>query len=171
MVSMGVNGCFLYRFGQNVWLQEEKTEVHIIQVIGAFAIFLMWVKMFYLMQIFPKLGHYVRFFSQVMSDTSNFLKLYLIMILSFASVFYLLDSESTVLVTEITGVKIVDSVFSVYLLGALEKFDIDDFHSTNEMQMTKFLIFGMFFLSTFLLTVIMLNMIIAILFKTFSDVN
>jgi len=93
------------------------------------------------------------------------------MILSFASVFYLLDSESTVLVTEITGVKVVDSVFSVYLLGALEKFDIDDFHSTNEMQLTKFLIFGMFFLSTFLLTVIMLNMIIAILFKTFSDVN
>lgn len=93
------------------------------------------------------------------------------MIFAFASVFYIIDSDSTPLVTDITGQKFVDSFFSVYLLGALDQFEIENYHSNDEMMLTKYLIFGMFFLSTLLLTIIMLNMIIAILFKTFSDVN
>lgn len=171
IISSTVNGYFIYKFGENVHFTEEKTDVHIIQVIGAFAIFLMWVKLFYLMQIFPKLGHYVRFFKQTMDDIANFLKLYTIMILSFASVFYIVDSDSLQLVTDITGQKLVDSFFSVYLLGALDQFEMKDWHSSDEMMLTKYLLFFVFFLSTLLLTVIMLNMIIAILFKTFSDVN
>ena len=59
-----------------------------------------------------------------------------------------------------------DAVISIYMLGALGDFDVSTYLAGYE----KYSMFAMFLLATFTVAVIFMNMLIAIMSNTFSEV-
>lgn len=67
---------------------------------------------------------------------------------------------------EYYGMKPLDAVISIYMLGALGDFDTGKYLAGYE----KYSMFAMFLLATFTVAVIFMNMLIAIMSNTFSEV-
>jgi hypothetical protein len=63
ILSLSLNAYFLYCFRANVLASDEDEDVYqkrFIKIIGAFAVFFMWIKVFYWMRLFPSLAYYVK---------------------------------------------------------------------------------------------------------------
>ena len=104
--------------------------VKLMRNIGAFLCFFMWVKVFYWMRLFPSYSYYVKLIVQTIIDSMQFMVMNFIIMISFASFYYILnnnliDSQSEDrYIPKITGSDMMDSLISIYLLGALGDFDV-----------------------------------------------
>lgn len=93
-----------------------------------------------------------------------------IILISFGSFLYvsnrILDDTKNSQLGEYFGNEVVDSVVSVYMLGALGDFDTGRYKHGNGKHIVMF----MFILATFVVSVIFMNMLIAIMGDTFGQV-
>jgi hypothetical protein len=130
----------------------------------------MWVKVFYWMRLFPSYSYYVKLIVQTIIDSMQFMVMNFIIMISFASFYYILnnnliDSQSEDrYIPKITGSDMMDSLISIYLLGALGDFDVSLYQHGSDANYSLF----MFVVATFIIQVVFMNMLIAIMGNTFS---
>ena len=81
------------------------------------------------MRLFPAYAYYVKLIQQTIIDAKEFSVMVFIIIISFAAFFFIInrtqiDDEEDEYIPEITGAgKFIDSLISIYLLGAMGDFD------------------------------------------------
>jgi hypothetical protein len=66
-------------------------ERNVMQNIGAFACFLIWIKMFYWMRLFSTTAYYVKLITSTIWDCKDFMLMVLIIMVAFASFFYMIN--------------------------------------------------------------------------------
>lgn len=157
-------------------LENEIISIEFVRSAGAFSSFLMWIKVFYWMRLFPSLAYYVKLITDTLFDSFSFLFMVILIIMSFSSYFYIVN-ENTDKDTHYFGDyffkdkgepdDIADVVVSTYMLGALGSFESSiyakGYNHTQAMNM--------FVLATFVIQVIFMNMLICIMGNTFSIVQ
>lgn len=155
------------------YYQEELMSVKLMRNMGAFLCFFMWVKVFYWMRLFPSYSYYVKLIVQTIIDSMQFMVMNFIIMISFASFYYILnnnliDSQSEDrYIPKITGSDMMDSLISIYLLGSLGDFDVSLYQHGSDANYSLF----MFVVATFIIQVVFMNMLIAIMGNTFSLVQ
>lgn len=138
--------------------------------VAAFACFFMWLKVFYWCRLFSSLAYYVKLIQQTIGDSLYFMFMVLVILISFGSFLYvsdrMLDGTGKSYLGEYFNNKMVDSVVSVYMLGALSDFDTGRY----KVGQARYFVMFMFILATFIVSVVFLNMLIAIMGETFGQV-
>ena len=175
--SLSINSSFLLMVTYNCIGEIEHFNVQLVRTFGAFACFFMWIKVFYWMRLFSSLAYYVKLIQQTISDSMNFMLMVFLIILSFANFYYVIDRN---LVTSDAGSRyydqytstpeinhsIVDVIISIYMMGALGDFDSTIYRVGYDRYFAIF----MFLLATFIISVVFMNMLIAIMGDTFGQV-
>jgi len=169
--SLIINFFYIGSFAVNFVRAQEFFPIEVIRIFGGFAAFTMWIKIFYWMRLFPELAYYVKLISQTILDSMSFSLLVLIILISFANFFYIINRNNEEggdvnYVTEVTGYQFLDSLLDVYLMGALGAFDPATYQNGYG---AKFAI-PMLFLATFIISIVFMNMLIAIMGETFAQV-
>jgi len=170
MSSWALNFSFMSMFFLCVVLRQEYFARELILTIGSWAMFLMWIKVFYWCRLFSSYAYYVRLIMQTISDSRKFMILVMIILISFGNFIYVADATNYG--TSITyagtyfGVKPLDAVISVYDFGALG--DINTPLYTRGFETISMMF--MFLFATFMVSVVFMNMLIAIMSNTFSVV-
>ena len=139
-------------------------------MIGSFASFFMWIKVFYWMRLFKSMAYFVKLIQQTISDSLNFMFMVGLITVSFANFFFVASKnfkteEESYLGTFI-GSQVPDSIITIYMLGALGDFDTSVFNQGYMGKQTMI----MFILATFSIAVLFMNMLIAIMSETFAQV-
>lgn len=170
MSSWALNFSFMSMFFLCVVLREEYFQREVILTIGSWGMFLMWIKVFYWFRLFSSYAYYVRLIMQTISDSRKFMILVVIILISFGNFIYVADATNYG--TTVTyagtyfGIKPLDAVISVYDFGALGDINVPMYTSGFETMSMMF----MFLLATFMVSVVFMNMLIAIMSNTFSEV-
>jgi hypothetical protein len=113
---------------KEAWVIDE----HNLLLIGAYATFFMWCKMFYWMRLFESTAFYVTLIVKTIADCMTFMLMILIVLLAFGSFFMVINQnmqgreDGSVYVNEYLGIKLVDALISTYFMG-LGEFDYDGF--------------------------------------------
>lgn len=89
--SLTLNSIFLTMCTTCFVFESEPFKLEIMRTFGAFACFFMWIKVFYWMRLFSSLAYYVKLIQQTISDSLQFMLMVLIIILSFANFFFVID--------------------------------------------------------------------------------
>ena len=143
-----------------------------IRMIGAYACFLMWCKMFYWMRLFESTAYYVKLIQQTIADCMTFMLMILIILLAFANFFLIINlnmegrEDGAVYVNSYTGVAKIDALISAYFMG-LGEFAYDGY----SVGPSSFSAWTMFLMATFITCVVFMNMLIAIMGETFGAVT
>ena len=132
---------------------------------------IMWVKLFYWMRLFKNTAHFITLISRTIYDVRIFMLMLLIILCSFANFFFLIneniqDGEDFYYVGSFVGNKVIDAFIASYLTG-LGEFDFDGY----KMGPNVYLAWLFFILATFLVLIVFMNMLIAIMGDTFSQVQ
>lgn len=172
--SLSINTIFLTMCTLSFAFENELFKVETVRTFGAFSCFFMWIKVFYWMRLFSSLAYYVKLIQQTISDSLQFMLMVLIIILSFANFFYVIDRN---LITDYqaetrtdryydtyTENPIRDVIISVYMMGALGDFD----STIYRVGYNRYFAVAMFLLATFIISVVFMNMLIAIMGETFG---
>jgi Ion transport protein len=131
------------------------------------AIFFLWLKFFYFLRIFKPTSAFIRMITEIIKDMGIFSLIYLLANISIANALFVLDgslNKNAVEVTTYDGY--LGTMASVYLNG-LGDFSTDNFkgHPNEE------LVWIYFFILTVLITLVLLNLLIAIMGDTFDRVQ
>ena len=149
---------------------------------------LYWAGLFYWLRLFPTYAKYVNLIVRTVWDVKAFMILYLIGLGAFANAYLILDFNATAYEFDFdahpeipnldpvvaTGGKFIDDNFplpflnafiNAYLLG-LGDFDTD---SSNDNPYFPF-VWTIFLIGTFMLMLLLLNMVVAIMAETFGSV-
>ena len=129
----------------------------------------MWFKFFTWLRIYGPTAFYMRLLSETFDDVKSFFVMFLVIITAFANIMYILNSQR---VHDDEGELYADNVKSgflnswiaTYTLGFGE-FDTEGYGGTNVN-----LIWFVWFLGTFMISVTFLNMLIAIMTNTYDKV-
>jgi len=135
--------------------------------IGSWGMFFMWFKVFYWFRLFPSYAYYVRLIIKTIYDFSKFMTLVLVILISFGNFVYVADETMSgtkhSYAVEFFGIKTLDAVVSLYMMGALQNFSVDQYSVGYEKQSMM----TVWILATFIVSVIFMNMLIAIMSNTF----
>ena len=171
MASLYLNASFLSMFIICIYREEEYFNMDFMHLIGAFACFFMWIKIFYWMRQFSSLAYYVKLIQQTIQDICSFMLMVLIIFISFAAFFYVADRNLVGTPDSYMGKyfdnRIIDSVISIYVIGSLGDFLPSKFTVGYEAKAVML----MFILSTFLVSVVFMNMLISIMGHTYGQVS
>lgn len=137
------------------------------RILGSVTILFIWLKLFYLLRIFAPTSQFIRMIIESVKGMSTFLGILFVSIFAFANCFYVLDGGySGVDVHKASG----DSFFLVfagtYQLG-LGEWDTDGYGDSEH----TFILWSFFMLSTFLVQIVLFNLLIAIMEDTFDKVS
>jgi len=147
--------------------------LEIMQIVGSFGIFMMWLKVFYWCRIFSSLAYYVKLILQTLIDSGAFMFMCLIVCIAFGVFFIGADQalESAtghIYMAPFFGEVYLDAVVDVYIVGALGNLDDGRFRrGAKPLQRATMM---MFLLSTFMTQVVFMNMLIAIMGDTYNAV-
>lgn len=168
--SWALNFSFMSMFFLCVVLREEYFQREMILTIGSWGMFLMWIKVFYWFRLFSSYAYYVRLIMRTIYDSRKFMNLVVIILISFGNFIYVADVNNYKTGAAYAGtyfdVPFLDAIISVYDFGALGDISIDSYLVGYE---TKSMMF-MFLLATFMVAVVFMNMLIAIMSNTFTQV-
>ncbi|CDW71887.1 wd-40 repeat protein [Stylonychia lemnae] len=142
----------------NIHMDDESERV--LQAIG---VFFMWFKFLYFFRIFKNFGYLTRLIIIVINDMKTFLFVMFFTIIAFS------DSLLTLSNGNKEGERFVhgfgDSIIYTYRI-ILGDFDVKDFHGCGTE-----LVYALFIMCTVFNTIVMLNLLIAIISETFSMVK
>ena len=140
--------------------------------------FMLWVKGFYWAGLFEEPAYFVVQLIKTMSAVKGFAALFVIVLFSFASYFFLLQlnlkdggwvdgDESFNYVEETIGNSYLDAILSMYLLS------LGEFHSMDGYSggFNKISAWIMFIFATIILLLLFMNMIIAVMSEPFEEVK
>ena len=88
MISLMLNYVFMSMFFICIYYNVEYFNKSRIQDIGSWAIFFMWIKVFYWFRLFPQYAYYVKLITQTISDSRAFSFLVLIIMIAFGNFLY-----------------------------------------------------------------------------------
>jgi hypothetical protein len=95
MMSLYCNLLFLTMFTICIVKQEEYFSSDMMHIIGAYACFFMWIKIFYWMRLFSSLAYYVKLIYQTISDIRAFMLMVTIILTSFGAFLYVCNRNLT----------------------------------------------------------------------------
>ena len=171
-VSILCNLTLISSYSYTLIMENEQIDIRLIRTFGAFASFLMWVKIFYWMRLFSSLAYYVKLIQDTIIEMSNFILMVMIICLAFANYYYIvslnLEGTGKTYYNPFYGKEhtVTNSIMLVYLMGALGDFSSGDFSEGYNSSSAM----SMFVLATFLILVVFMNMLIAIMGDTFGRV-
>jgi len=90
-VSLSFNSSFIICTTIDFIFERPIISLDIINTIGGFACFFMWIKVFYWMRLFEALAYYVKLIVQTLIDSGNFMLMVFIIISAFANFFYVIN--------------------------------------------------------------------------------
>lgn len=170
MTSAILNLTFSLMFMTCLFLDDQEFSFTTIHTFASFACFFMWLKVFYWCRLFSSLSYYVKLIQQTIADSLDFMLMVLIILLSFGSFLYVADrmqdGTGFSYLGEYFNSKAIDSVVSVYMVGALGNFTTDRYRTGG----AKYFVMLMFLLATFIVSVVFMNMLVAIMGDTFGQV-
>lgn len=146
--------------------------------LAAVCCFLIWLNFFYWMRLTPLTAFYIKLSLETLKDILQFLFLYLMLTLMFATCQLILQRYQNVkaardptteymeIIQTLTPSDIVNAWLSYWLLG-LGEFYMDAFSENKDSEME----WTIFVLATFITNVVFLNMLIAIMGDTFARVT
>ena len=137
-----------------------------ILVFGGMACFVIWLKIFYYLRIFRPTSSFIRMIIEMFKDIRVFLLIFFIGIFAFANFYYILDQGNSEKVVGIFEGSYGGAVIYTYM-QALGELGYDGFGGSQFPE----LYWGIFSMSTILLTITMLNLLIAIMGDTFERVQ
>ena len=134
-------------------------------IIGGMACFVIWLKIFYYLRLFRPTSSFIRMIIEMFKDIRIFLLIFFIGIFAFANFYYILDQGNDEKVVGVFEGNYVGAVIYTYM-QALGELGYDNFGGSSFPE----LYWGIFFMSTVLLTITMLNLLIAIMGDTYDRV-
>ena len=142
---------------------------HDIRLVATFSIFLLWLKVFDWFRLFEPTSFYYKLVVATFIDIKEFMILFITALCMVGSSMYILemsrDKSHSEIITSLASHFLLDAIYNQYLLAlgpeAGEGFD----DHPNALLLYLFFIFASFFL-----TIVFLNMLIAIMGNTFSFV-
>ena len=157
-------------FAISCYEEQALFSVQLFRNFGSFLCFFMWVKVFYWMRLFGSYSYYVKLIVQTIIDSMQFMVMNVIILIAFATFYFILnnnlidDGSDDRYINEITGIRAVDSIMTMYLLGMLGDFDVGPYQKGRDSKYALL----MFVMATFIIQVVFMNMLIAIMGNTFA---
>jgi len=138
-----------------------------ILVIGGLASFMVWIKLFYFLRIFRPTSSFIRMIVEMIKDIRIFLLIFFIAIFAFANFYYVIEkgNKNDKVVEDFDG-DYGGAIVYTYM-QALGELGNGNFGKSAFPS----LYWVIFFMSTILLTITMLNLLIAIMGDTFDRVQ
>ena len=138
---------------------------------AAISICFLWLKLFDWMRLFDGTAFFMRLLGDTIWDIKYFLVIMFIVYEGFGSAFHIIDmsrqaNEEGSIMTYLARMWFVNSFQYTYLLG-LGEFDLEN--ATNGSNIILF--YGLFNISTFLIMIVLLNMLIAVMSDTYDKVR
>ena len=131
--------------------------------LNAISCFFMWVKFLYLMRIFRQTSKFISMIEAVITDMRVFLYVFFITLIAFGQAMFILANNNSGDDKFISS--FFDGVFFAYRMS------LGDFDVTKLGSVYLYLVFIMFVLSTLFLSIIMLNLLIAVISDTYARVE
>ena len=129
MISISLNYMFLMMFLINLIIEEAYFSHNLVLDIGSWAMFFMWIKVFYWFRLFETYAKYIKLIIQTITDMQYFFTMVLIILISFGNFMYvanntLEESDKTYITHEYVpkAFNFFNSILSVYMFGALGQF-------------------------------------------------
>lgn len=132
------------------------------RTIYSFASVFMWIRFLYFFRIFRNTGYYIKMLVQVVFDIRYFIFIFVLTIFAFAHAWYVFlknNDEGPVFIS------VFEALAYVYKI-ALGDFDTD-IYGSYYYQVSWFF----FVLATFLLQIVLINLLISIVADTFSNIK
>lgn len=145
------------------------------RTLKAFGCFLGWIKMFYWMRLFDATAFYLNLIITTIADCGKFLIMVFLTIMAFANFFLVINydthktSYENAFVSDMTGSAFFNAFVTSYFF-CLGSFNYLDF-TAGGVGAQSMIVWVMFLLGTFMNMIIFMNMLIAIMAKTFNDVT
>lgn len=140
---------------------------------GGMTLFLLWIKMFYWMRLFNQTAYFIKLIEQTLADLKQFFYIILIIAIAFVSIFFVFSCNlpdqvrnTKPYVADHTGIKLIDAIVTVYFISVGEFFTENFSQPPNNV-----LIWPMFIACNFLMAIVFMNMLIAIMGETYSQVT
>jgi Ion transport protein len=133
-----------------------------VRTVYSFAAVIMWIRFLYFFRIFRNTGYYIKMLVQVMFDIRYFIFIFVLTIFSFAHAWfiYLKNNEDGPVLVSVN-----DALKYVYKI-ALGDFDTEIYGSYYQQISWLF-----FILATFILQIVLINLLISIVADTFSTIK
>jgi len=137
-----------------------------ILIVGSLSSFLIWIKLFYYLRIFRPTSSFIRMIVEMIKDIRVFLLIFFIGIFAFANFYFIMDKGNKEKVIGFDNASYMDAVIYTYM-QSLGELGYDNFEGSSHAS----LYWGIFFISTVLLTITLLNLLIAIMGDTYDRVQ
>lgn len=133
----------------------------------AFACFLMWIKVYYMMRVFQDTAHFITLIQRIMSDIKTFTIMLFIVLFAFANFFYVIDKgdDSAMYLGRYVKDRVIDSLIEMYFIG-LGNYNEGNYSKGNNST----IIWIGFILATFIVNIVFMNLLISIMGNTLGDV-
>lgn len=170
-MSAILNFTFLVILNIDVLSGRTIIEKEIVRTIGGIGCFFLWTKVFYWMRLFKSTAHFLTLITRTIGDTKIFMLMLVIIQCAFANLFFVINNNTTSddsyhYVNEYLGIPILDSLIAMYMV-ALGDFDYGGYSKGPD----KYIAWIFFIAGTFLITIVFMNMLIAIMGDTFGQVQ
>jgi hypothetical protein len=131
LLSLALNFCYVGGEFTNMIAHED------LQIVGAVAVALMWVKLFYWMKIFKPFSAFIRMISEIIKDIRVFMVMLIISLGAFANIIFILninrekesctsDPDCGPIYESLVGFAPIDALIHAYLTG-LGEFGKDNY--------------------------------------------
>jgi hypothetical protein len=136
------------------------------RILQAIGVFFMWFKFLYFFRIFKKYGYLIRLIITVISDMSTFLVVLFFTLVAFGDTFLTISNGNKEPPHEPFVHGFFDAIIYTYLT-TLGSFDLETFKNSIATN----LLIAFFLTCTVFNTIVMLNLLIAIISETFAQVK
>lgn len=144
-----------------------KTDRYRNSAVGSFAMLSLWLKFFYYLRIFAPTSAFIRMIIEIIKDMSTFILILFASILAFANAFFILDGAFKGKdVLKASGGDVWLTFTSTYTMG-LGEWETDLYPDSKHTV----LLWIFFLLCTFLVQIVLLNLLIALMEDTFDKVS
>lgn len=139
-------------------------------ILGSFAIVLLWIKLFYWLRLFKPFSAFIRIISEIVKDIRVFSAMLLLCLAAFANVIMVLNTnrkitDGTPIFDSYIGFGPIDALIHAYLTG-LGDFNKDYYSESNATTVWIF-----FLVATVLVQLVFMNMLIAIMGESFGRIT
>lgn len=167
-ISAILNFIFLVILNIDVLSGHTIVEKEIVRTIGGMGCFFLWCKVFYWMRLFKNTAHFITLIQRTITDTQIFMLMLIIIMCSFGNLFFVINNntkndESYHYVNDYLGINVLDAMIAMYMIS-LGDFDYDGYSKGHD----KYVAWFFFLIGTFLITIVFMNMLIAIMGDTFG---
>lgn len=155
MISLGLNITTL-----SLWMWDDNQEL--LNAFASIACLIMWGKMFYFLRIFFATAHLVRMIIEIIYDMRYFILIFFISVFAFANAFYILGRNMS---DNLAGSTFLLGFIYSYRMG-LGDWDTGDFDGRDQ-----WLLYTLWFLNSFIILIVLLNLVIAIMGDSFDRIQ